>query len=721
MASNISNLGYHIVEKKSKISREKLEKISKELNIYGIETPVKELLFETVEDSDFSLSGGFNTYDDLISHFAEYTCGEEMELLREFHKSLCESGIPKPPAIGQIKMYNGWSKYDKEGNFIARIKAPEDKILVFDTETYVKGRNLPIIGTATGAQYSYIWLAKEFVKYTDESEWDQYNLVPLPNTKIVIAHNAGFDVCRIRESYSLPVQIKALDTLSMHVVTNGLCSQQRYASVLEQKDPSELSWREKAILRNPPKWLQRGTTNSLVAVYNFHVAKEKEYWSGDSHKLNEADKDIRDVFVTTNTMDDFVSMGHFREKLIEYASLDTFYTTEIFKSLYPKYLESKPHKSALSGHMLLTTGRVPLVDNWEEWIENCENLLESSNREASDIIKEACLELYKNWSNGTLTMDQINKDPFLSQLKWTIKRKKIKGNYNSIIYNQIREVEKKSEISLQDIPINLREYYQENSKNFFNKNYDYIPLWYEPFLKNPDIVITPKTEISHLILRLHYEGYPIFKHKTKGWGYFIEKDKFERVKSHGIPGANVGNCLGKAYIDDIKNGVLTGEHPASRQIFDIAIRTSFWISTRSRVLERFVVNAKTPNGTPFKMMCPQPIVHGTISSRVTENLFLVMTSPKKEKIGSEIRSRITAPNNYNIVSADFSAQELVIASLYGDSKNGGELGSCPMTYRTLLGNKEDFSDVHSSTAFSLFLKPKGYRFINGEWYIEEKD
>ena len=719
--ANFSKLGYHIVEKKSKISAERLKKISKELNTYGIKTPVEELLFETVDNSDFPLDCGFNSYDELISHLADYTCGEEIELLREFHKSLCENGIPKPPDTAQIKMYDGWSKYDYDGNFIERIKAPKDKILVFDTETYVKGKNLPIIGTATGVQFSYIWIAKEFVNYTPEDEWDQYSLVPLPNTKIVIAHNAGFDVCRIRESYTLPVQIKALDTLSMHVITNGLCSQQRYASVLEQKDPSELTWREKSILKNPPKWLQRGTTNSLVAVYNFHVAKDKEYWSGESHKLNEVDKEIREVFVVTNTMDDFVSMGQFREKLLEYASLDTFYTTEIFKSLYPKYLESKPHRAALSGHLLLTTARVPLVDNWEEWIENCENLLESSNKEASDIIKEACLELYKNWSNGTLTTEEIEKDPFLSQLKWNIKRKKIGKDYNSLLYNKLRELEKKSDISLQDIPPVLREYYLENTKNFFNKNFDYIPLWFEFIFKNPNVVITPKTEISHLILRLHYEGYPVFKHKTKGWGYFVDGDRFEKVKSYGVPGKNIGNILSRDYLDDIKNGVLTGEHPAARQIFDIAIRTSFWISTRSRVLERFIVNSKTPNGTPFKMMCPQPIPHGTISGRSTENLFLVMTSPKKEKIGSEIRSRITAPKNYNIVSADFSAQELVVAALYSDRVNNGEIGSSPISFRTMLGNKEKFTDIHSSTSFQLFLQPRGYEFIDGTWYIHEKD
>ena len=69
--------------------------------------------------------------------------------------------------------------------------------------------------------------------------------------------------------------------------------------------------------------------------------------------------------------------------------------------------------------------------------------------------------------------------------------------------------------------------------------------------------------------------------------------------------------------------------------------------------------------------------------------------------------------------SDFSSQELVLASLYGDRELGGKLGSCAMTYLTLLGNKDTFSDIHSDTAYQLFLKPKGYKFIDGEWWIDE--
>ena len=176
-----------------------------------------------------------------------------------------------------------------------------------------------------------------------------------------------------------------------------------------------------------------------------------------------------------------------------------------------------------------------------------------------------------------------------------------------------------------------------------------MPEWYEPFFKNPDIIITPKTEISHLILRLHYNGYPLYKHKNKGWGYFIEDDKFEKVKSYGVPGANVGNVLSKSYIDDINNGILTGEHKSSGRIFKIAIQTSFWISTRSRILERFYMKTSLEDGTPINLMCPQPIIFGTVSGRQTENLFLVLCSTKRNKIASEAKTRIQAPEGYKIV------------------------------------------------------------------------
>lgn len=96
-----------------------------------------------------------------------------------------------------------------------------------------------------------------------------------------------------------------------------------------------------------------------------------------------------------------------------------------------------------------------------------------------------------------------------------------------------------------------------------------------------------------------------------------------------------------------------------------------------------------------------------------------MSSTKYNKLGSELKSKVQSPKGYKLVSSDFSAQELVLASLYGDRELGGELGSCPLTYQTLVGTKDNNSDVHSKTAYDLFLKPKGFVFKDGQWYKDE--
>lgn len=652
--AKFSDLGYHVVEPHS-INEQTLERIKRELVRYDIPVPAEKIEFDYF-DKELDLKG-CNSYNELLLKYVNSTCGDDIELIEQFYIQLQTNGIPMAPYYNDIKLIPGWCQYDRNGKFLRSLlnEDPEDPILIFDTETFVKGGNLPIIGTATGVEYSYIWIAKEFIyEEEDRNVWDQCKLVPLSNTKIIVAHNAAFDLCRIRDSYNLPVKIKSIDTMSMHIVTNGLSSGQRYTALLDQKDPTELTYKEKAILRNPPKWLEYGTTNSLVAVYNFHVAKPTHNSLDSSVEpipyLKDSDKTIRDVFVETDSMLDFINMGEYRKRLLNYASKDTYYTTQVFLAVYPKYKESKPHKAAMSGHLLLSTARVPLVDNWNEWIENCEEILLNLNNEVSDIILSECKELYKKWSTGDITMEQIAEDPFYSKLKWDIKKKKIakdNSSYSSIVYDQLSEG---------NIPLNLVDYFKTNK---IGKNYDYIPLWYEFIFKDPNITITPKTEISHYILRLHYLGYPIHKDKKNGWGYFLNND-FVKVKNHTSPGKNVGNLCAKSYVDDMQSGILTGEHPKSKRIFEIAIQTSFWISTRSRILERFYLTTNTPDdsGNTFPLMCPQPIVHGTLSGRVTENLFLVLCSPKKNKLGSEIKSRVRAPEGYKIVGWNLSGLTL---------------------------------------------------------------
>lgn len=414
-----------------------------------------------------------------------------------------------------------------------------------------------------------------------------------------------YDAVRVREYYDWYSPIKFFDTMSAHIVTSGFAGAQRYISVLREKMPEKLSIKERKILSEAPEWSYKGATNSLVAVYNYHVASVYD-WFGENQEepLEEADKKIRNVFVVTKSMEDFVAMGDFRLQLVSYASHDTFYTARIFRHLFPKYLEHKPSPVNLSGHLALSTARVPVVDDWFEWIDNCEELLRIDEEKVSNLLHQECQQVIQRWLSGDLS---VTEDVFYSQLDWAVKRRKTPKGF---------------------------EPFGESA----DKKWSYVPNWYYPMWKDPSLTISTKADISHILLRIHWKGFPIFKIKDKGWVFYPNglDGKFTKIPHKENPGENVGSVLSKQFLDEMQDGTITGDHPLTSTIFDIAIRDSFWISARSRVKERIVGKSHTKDGHPFLMIVPSYAVNGTITGRSVENLFLTLSSIKSNKIGRSV-------------------------------------------------------------------------------------
>jgi DNA polymerase gamma 1 len=653
-------LGYPVIKASTK-PRPNLDTVVEYLNQLGIKTPIE-------YDPNVFIPNdlGFPTQSNYLGYFNEVSqslCGKYLTWIEELHNV---DQYPVPPNESQIKLLPGWTVYDSCGNYIGQAEYVDEDVAILDTETYVQGGNYPIIATVTASTRSYVWLAKEFINPDlPQSEWDQFNMVPVgPRLSVIIGHNIGFDLARISESYGYGRRILGLDTLSCSMVVSGFASAQRFLSVVAAKAPEKLTNSEKFILKNRPKWFDRGCTNSLVACYNYHVARVDE-WSGESSSpyLTDADKDIRNVFVDTKRMKDFVYTN--RLELIEYATKDTYYTAKLFQAVWPKYKIHKPSPILHAGHLLLLTTKVPLVHNWFEWIENCEKLLEDENKKIDSIIKKTAKEIVDKVNSGEL--DPLT-DYYLSQLDWTMMKKKR------------------------------------------------VPKWYSAMEKK---TITSKSDICHILMRLKWKGFPMIKKSGKGWGYVDEQGIFNKVPHKDSLGDNVGNVINKNYVEEMLNGTLTGDHPLVNEVFSTAIRTSFWISSRSRAVERLVKKVQTKHGQSFLMTIPQVIPNGTSTGRSIENLFLVLTSAKENVIGTELKSRITAPPGYKIVSADFSAQELGIASLYADRESGGWLGCSPTTFQVVAGCKANFSDPHSAVAYNLFLKQRGFKLINGEWFVEE--
>ncbi|KAL6942063.1 DNA-directed DNA polymerase gamma mip1 [Hanseniaspora vineae] len=88
---------------------------------------------------------------------------------------------------------------------------------------------------------------------------------------------------------------------------------------------------------------------------------------------------------------------------------------------------------------------------------------------------------------------------------------------------------------------------------------------------------------------------------------------------------------------------------------------------------------------------------GTVTRRAVENCWLTASNAKKNRIGSELKSLIKAPEGYSFVGADVDSEELWIASLVGDSVFKTH-GGTPVGWMCLEGSKSEGTDLHTKTA-----------------------
>ena len=181
--------------------------------------------------------------------------------------------------------------------------------------------------------------------------------------------------------------------------------------------------------------------------------------------------------------------------------------------------------------------------------------------------------------------------------------------------------------------------------------YKGIPNWYRPFIKDPDVIFGTKATLTHTLLRLTWEGYPIFKDKKKGYCYRDENHKLNRVPHYKNEGANTGCIISKNYLPYFDKGTLNSELSEAHEVFEIARSMSYWTSVQSRVKELHIV--KDGSGHLYTSANPTP--YGTLTGRAVQPLILTMCGVKPNKIGTEMKTRIEAPPGWRIVGADFDA------------------------------------------------------------------
>lgn len=197
----------------------------------------------------------------------------------------------------------------------------------------------------------------------------------------------------------------------------------------------------------------------------------------------------------------------------------------------------------------------------------------------------------------------------------------------------------------------------------------------------------------------------------------LEKLKLEGKTLYKIPHENgadarVTSLISKPFLRYYEEGILSSSNKLAKEAFEMNVTNSYWVSSRERIMNQFVVyestlksqgsksknkKSNTKNLKELGFIIPQIIPMGTITRRAVEKTWLTASNAKKTRLGSELKSLIQAPPGYVFVGADVDSEELWIASLVGDSAFRLH-GGTALGWMTLEGTKNAGTDLHSKTA-----------------------
>ncbi|CAE6532385.1 unnamed protein product [Rhizoctonia solani] len=209
--------------------------------------------------------------------------------------------------------------------------------------------------------------------------------------------------------------------------------------------------------------------------------------------------------------------------------------------------------------------------------------------------------------------------------------------------------------------------------------------------------------------------------------------------------ANVGSPMGKSFLKYSQDGTLSSPGDAAKSALDMNAQCSYWISARDRVLNQVVIwdqqanvdmgltsPSPPPELTPpppllpaevpgpeassaplrkYGMILPQVITMGTVTRRAIEKTWLTASNAKANRIGSELKTLVRAPEGYALVGADVDSEELWIASVVGDAQFGIH-GATAIGWMTLEGTKAAGTDLHSKTASILGISRNQAKIFN---------
>ncbi|EAW13126.1 DNA-directed DNA polymerase gamma MIP1 [Aspergillus clavatus NRRL 1] len=610
---------------------------------------------------------------------------------------------------------SGWTKYNSDGSW-EPVNAPNESMLTFDTEVMYKEHSFAVMACAVSPTAWYAWLSPWLL---GESE-NEVQFIPLGDTaqsRIVVGHNIGYDRARVLEEYDMrQTRNFFLDTMSLHVAVNGMCSQQR---------PTWMRHKKNKDLRD--KIANERNSVELAALIDSKVLsdEEEELWVGRSsvNSLRDVAKFHCDVTIDKSQRDYFGELDRHQileklEELLDYCAADVAITHRVYKKVFPNFLEVCPHPVSFGALRHLSSVILPVNQSWKEYLTNAETTYHQRLDDVQRKLIELCNEALKVKDNPDVYMN----DAWLQQLDWSGQEiKMVKGKKKGDPPRPAARQKKPG-----------------------------MPQWYKDLFpsSNAAINLTVRTRIAPLLLKLSWSGYPLTWSDKFGWTFKVPNDQVKKFENQPVvicdmsdeknvelrddrkhvyfklphkdgPQARCVNPLAKSYMQHFERGTLSSQYALAKEALDMNASCSYWISARDRIMSQIVVyedqvrEMKSADGAANRLgfILPQIIPMGTITRRAVENTWLTASNAKANRVGSELKAMIKAPPGYVFVGADVDSQELWIASLVGDAQfqlhGGNAIG-----FMTLEGSKAAGTDMHSRTAHILGISRNDAKVFN---------
>lgn len=635
-------------------------------------------------------------------------------------KQFAKTELPRRPKKWEHQ--SGWTKYHYPENgegplIVEKVDVPDETMLSFDVEVMWKESPFAVMACAAGPKAWYAWLSPWLLGETKNEK----QLVPLGDPtkdRVIVGHNIGYDRARILEEYDLNQTRNCyLDTMSLHVAVNGMCSQQRptwmkhkKSRELREKIAQETDNVELATLLSNNSltndeeelWVGRSSINSLRDVAKFHLNLSM-------------DKTVRDDFGELNREGIVAKL----DDLLDYCAADVAVTHRVYSIVFPNFLQTCPHPVSFAALRHLSTVILPVNDSWDAYIANAE----ATYHRLSDAVQERLLLLTEKALEIKDDPEQWQNDPWLKQLDW----------------------------SGQEIKMVKARRKGDPPRPSKNQKMPGMPKWYKDLHPKKDgpINISVRLRVAPLLLRLAWEGHPLVWSDKHGWTFRVPVNEKARYTDKAMkpcdmkeeenpalrgdmeavyfkiphkdgPTARCANPMAKGYLSHFEKNILSSEYSYAKEALEMNASCSYWISARDRIKSQLVVyendlpghkKMSKEDATKQGFILPQLIPMGTITRRAVENTWLTASNAKKTRVGSELKAMVKAPPGYSFVGADVDSEELWIASVLGDAifkiHGGNAIG-----FMTLEGTKAAGTDLHSRTASILGITRGGAKVFN---------